>query len=370
VAARRLASRIPAVREAVGLAAYHAGEWQTAIAELRTYHRMTGRRSHLAVLADCERALGRPEKAIDIFRSVDRAEMDPADAIELLVVAAGARRDLGQAEGAVAMLQVRELSVEGPWAARLRYAYADGLLALNRTEEAREWFARALEADEDGQTDAADRLLEIDGVDLAELDDEDSDELDDPDAEGTDLVGDDLDEDDDPLGEQDSLADEDEDEDDEDLDDEDEEDDGELEDLADDDHDAEDFDDDEDDEDEDFDEEDSFDEADDEGHPVDDEDEVDDVEDEEGDFDDRHRDEADDEGHPVDGEDVDDADDADEDELGDGPEDGHAVADDADTPAAGTGPDAVTDSPAVNGPAVNGKAVTGVTVAGDSGKDR
>ena len=52
MAARRLASRIPAVREAVGLAAYHAGEWQTAIAELRTYHRMTGRRSHLAVLAD------------------------------------------------------------------------------------------------------------------------------------------------------------------------------------------------------------------------------------------------------------------------------------------------------------------------------
>ena len=63
LAARRLASRIAAVREAVGLAAYHAGEWQTAIAELRTYHRMSGLQSHLAVLADCERALGRPERA-------------------------------------------------------------------------------------------------------------------------------------------------------------------------------------------------------------------------------------------------------------------------------------------------------------------
>ena len=39
------------------LAAYAAGDWTTAIAELRTYHRMTGRQTHLAELADCERAL-------------------------------------------------------------------------------------------------------------------------------------------------------------------------------------------------------------------------------------------------------------------------------------------------------------------------
>ena len=76
LAARRLASRIAAVREAVGLAAYHAGEWQTAIAELRTYHRMSGRQTHLAVLADCERALGRPERAIDLFRAADRSQLD------------------------------------------------------------------------------------------------------------------------------------------------------------------------------------------------------------------------------------------------------------------------------------------------------
>ena len=44
LAARRLASRIAAVREAVGLAAYYSEEWATAIAELRTYHRMTGGR--------------------------------------------------------------------------------------------------------------------------------------------------------------------------------------------------------------------------------------------------------------------------------------------------------------------------------------
>jgi tetratricopeptide (TPR) repeat protein len=172
LAARRLAARIAAVREAVGLAAYHAGDWQTAIAELRTYHRLTGRQTHLAVLADAERALGRPERAIDLYRNADRKSLDPAAAVELLIVAAGARRDLGQDDAAVAMLQVRELSSDAdePWVPRLRYAYADALFNAGRRDEAREWFARAAEADVDAQTDAAERLLELDGVVLTDND--------------------------------------------------------------------------------------------------------------------------------------------------------------------------------------------------------
>ncbi|WP_349877735.1 Replicase polyprotein 1ab [Micromonospora sp. HUAS YX12] len=201
MAARRLASRIAAVREAVGLAAYHAGEWQTAIAELRTYHRMTGLQSHLAVLADCERALGRPERAIDLFRGADRDKLDQAVAIELLIVAAGARGDLGQKDAAVAMLQVRELTGEStePWAARLRYAYADALLAVDRREEAREWFSRAADVDSEGETDAAERLLELDGV-VIEGDDEPEDDTDasEPSAEAAgDDDDDDLDDDED-----------------------------------------------------------------------------------------------------------------------------------------------------------------------------
>ncbi|WP_026269743.1 hypothetical protein [Salinispora arenicola] len=174
LAARRLAARIAAVREAVGLAAYHAGEWQTAVAELRTYHRMTGLQSHLAVLADCERALGRPERAIDLFRGADREKLDRAVAVELLIVAAGARGDLGQKDAAVAMLQVPELTGDAPepWTIRLRYAYADALLAGGRREEAREWFSRAAELDVEGATDAAERLLELDGV-MIEGDDAD-----------------------------------------------------------------------------------------------------------------------------------------------------------------------------------------------------
>jgi tetratricopeptide (TPR) repeat protein len=177
IAARRLASRIAVVREAVGLAAYAVGDWTTAIAELRTYHRMTGRQTHLAELADCERALGRPERAIDLFRGADKETLDKAGAIELLIVAAGARGDLGQHDAAVAMLQVRELTVDedADWAVRLRYAYADALLAAGRRDEAREWFARAAAADEEHLTDAAERLLELDGVTI-EGDDEDEDD--------------------------------------------------------------------------------------------------------------------------------------------------------------------------------------------------
>ena len=138
IAARRLASRIAVVREAVGLAAYAAGDWTTAIAELRTYHRMTGRQTHLAELADCERALGRPERAIDLFRGADREALDKAGAIELLIVAAGARGDLGQHDAAVAMLQVKELTADGgrrvggPAAVRVRRCAAGGRTGVTR----------------------------------------------------------------------------------------------------------------------------------------------------------------------------------------------------------------------------------------------
>lgn len=176
IAARRVASRVAVVREAVGLAAYRAGQWQTALSEIRTYQRMTGRKAHVAVLADCERGLGRPERAVDLYRATRREELAPDEASELLIVAAGARRDLGQLEAALTMLQVPELTEAppAPWVARLRYAYADTLLAAGRRGDAREWFARAAEIDTELVTDAADRLLELDGVGLqeADLDDE------------------------------------------------------------------------------------------------------------------------------------------------------------------------------------------------------
>ncbi|WP_433608352.1 hypothetical protein ACQP2P_35230 [Dactylosporangium sp. CA-139114] len=243
--ARRKASRIAVVREAAGLAAYHAGEWQTALGELRTYHRMTGKQTHIAVIADCERALERPEKAIDLFRTADRERLSAEEIVELLIVAAGARGDLGQTDAAVAMLQVRELTSapDAPWAARLRYAYADALLRAGRREEAREWFARAADLDEDLRTDAAERLLELDGITL----DGDADADDDEELEGGeggaagrdgDYDADDDDDRDDDDADDDGYDDED--DEDDDLDDEDDEDADDYDDEEDDDVDDED----------------------------------------------------------------------------------------------------------------------------------
>ncbi|MBG6133808.1 hypothetical protein [Longispora fulva] len=176
--ARRLAARIPAVREAVGIAAYLCAEWQLAIAELRTYHRLSGKQTHIAMIADCERAQGRPERAIDLYRNTDQSVLDRSEQIELLIVAAGARLDMEQADAALAMLRVPELdgADDALEAGPLRYAYADILLATGERDQAYEWFAKAAVADTEGETDAADRLLELDGVELN--DDEDDDDFD------------------------------------------------------------------------------------------------------------------------------------------------------------------------------------------------
>ena len=170
-AARALAGRIGPVREANGLVAYTAGEWAEALSELRAARRMTGDPGHLAVMADCERALGKPQRALQVAEDPQARQLDPAAKVELMIVSSGARRDLGQHDTAVALLQVPAL--EGPvrpWTARLRYAYADALLDAGREDEARTWFARAAEVDEQGETDAEERLLELDGMVLVDLD--------------------------------------------------------------------------------------------------------------------------------------------------------------------------------------------------------
>jgi tetratricopeptide (TPR) repeat protein len=161
--ARSKASRVAAVREAAGLAAYVAGEWSEALAELRAARRLGGGPGRLAVLADCERALGRPERALEIARSAEAGQLGIDEAVELRIVAAGARRDLGQFDAALVALQGPDLEAAGeePWRARLRYAYADNLLAAGRREDAIRWFLAAAEADVEDATDAAERAVEL-----------------------------------------------------------------------------------------------------------------------------------------------------------------------------------------------------------------
>ncbi|MEU8826256.1 hypothetical protein [Streptomyces sp. NPDC048636] len=168
--ALRLASRVAAVREAAGFASYAVGKYAEALAEFRAARRMTGNSELWPVMADCERGMGRPERALAMAGEPEVQKLDRAGQVEMRLVAAGARRDMGQAEAAVVTLQSQELASHSvqPWTARLRYAYADALLAVGREAEAREWFAKALEADQGGTTDASDRLAELDGVEFVD----------------------------------------------------------------------------------------------------------------------------------------------------------------------------------------------------------
>ncbi|MFJ8803836.1 hypothetical protein [Streptomyces sp. NPDC102487] len=178
--ALRLASRVAAVREAAGFAAYANQKFSEALAEFRAARRMTGSVELWPVMADCERGLGRPEKALEMAGAPEVQKLDKASQVEMRLVAAGARRDMDQLDAAIVTLQSPELASNSvqPWSARLRYAYADALLAAGREGEAREWFAKAVESDKDGSTDASDRLAEMDGVEFVDAFAEDEDDED------------------------------------------------------------------------------------------------------------------------------------------------------------------------------------------------
>ena len=162
-AARARASRLASIREAVGIAAYYCGDWAQALAEFRAARRMGSKSPLLALIADCERGLGRPQRAIDLARGPEAAELSGDDADELRIVAAGARADLGQLEQALTLLSTPQLDPTrtGSTAARLFYAYAETLLALDRGDEALQWFLRSAATDEEGVTDAEDRVAEL-----------------------------------------------------------------------------------------------------------------------------------------------------------------------------------------------------------------
>nr|WP_163752481.1 tetratricopeptide repeat protein [Mycolicibacterium helvum] len=162
-AARARSGRIAAVREAVGIAAYQCGDWAQALSEFRAARRMGSKSALLPLIADCERGVGRPERAIELARSPEAAQLTGDDADELRIVSAGARADLGQLEQALAVLSSPQLDPTrtGSTAARLFYAYAETLLALDRGAEALQWFIHAAAADLDGVTDAEDRVGEL-----------------------------------------------------------------------------------------------------------------------------------------------------------------------------------------------------------------
>ncbi|MGO3327945.1 HAD-IIA family hydrolase [Gordonia sp. (in: high G+C Gram-positive bacteria)] len=162
-AARARAARVGVVRETAGIAAYNAGEWQEAITELRAARRMAGGDALLPLIADCERGLGRPERAVEISESPEARALTGDDALEMLIVGSGAQLDLGRPERAVQALESGDLRPgrTGDDAARLFYAYASALESAGRRSDALTWFQNAAAADVDDLTDAEFRLMDL-----------------------------------------------------------------------------------------------------------------------------------------------------------------------------------------------------------------
>lgn len=167
-AARRRAARLPVAREAAGTTAYAAGEYAAALNEFRALRRMTGTDDFVAIMADCERGLGRPQAALKLVQEGLAGSPPIATRVELKLVEAGARDALGQRDEAVRLLrqEIELLGPRGPKSARarLRYFFAELLASSGEVEGAEQWFAAAVRLDPDGETGAADALAELQGV--------------------------------------------------------------------------------------------------------------------------------------------------------------------------------------------------------------
>jgi hypothetical protein len=190
LAAGRRAGRIGVVRETVAITAYATEDFALALRELRTYRRLTGRNDQLPLMVDSERGVGRPDRALELGRSVPRGELEVPVQVELAIAMSGARLDLGQPEVALTELQIPQLDPERAfaWSPALFDAYATVLEELGHEEEAEQWWQRS-----DRATIALAQAEIPEGEDTVEVIEEMSDpradeESTEPDDEGSDVT--------------------------------------------------------------------------------------------------------------------------------------------------------------------------------------
>lgn len=148
-AAASRAGRIPVVRETVGITAYFVEDWALSLRELLAHRRMTNSNDHVPMMIDCERGLGRPQRGLDLGRTIDRAALSADVRVNLAIAMSGARLDLGQNETALVELEIKELNPNSvfDYSPRLFWAYADTLEVLGREADAAKWADLAARAD-------------------------------------------------------------------------------------------------------------------------------------------------------------------------------------------------------------------------------
>ncbi|GAA2993710.1 hypothetical protein JOD63_001645 [Microbacterium terrae] len=202
LAASHRAGRIAIVRETLAITAYATGDYALALRELRTYRRISGRDDQIALMVDSERGIGRPDRALEAGRAVDRATLPVEVRVELAIAMSGARLDLDQPDRALLELEIPELDPHRAfeWSPALFAARAAVLEELGRHDEATRWSERAIVAAEaldaangggDLETVYIEEVEEIeDEVVIVELDDDVAfdDDFDDDDLDASDDV--------------------------------------------------------------------------------------------------------------------------------------------------------------------------------------
>lgn len=159
---KHMALRAGSVRELLGLAYYRTGRWQVAARELSAFRRIAGTTEQNPVIADCYRALGKPEKALELCDEIERGRVDPGVFYEGQIVAAGALADLGRLDAAIARLETLDLHPEVAAVHHIRawYVLADLLERRGRFTQALEWFDAVTAADAE-MTDAPERAQRL-----------------------------------------------------------------------------------------------------------------------------------------------------------------------------------------------------------------
>ena len=132
------ASRIDFARETLAFVAYRQGDYKLALREVRTAFRMNGFLDYLPFIADCERGMGEPKKAIETAMSDDAKYLRGESKAEMFLVYAGALGDLELWDKAIEIVHTlgRSKGLAGEYRMRAVQAEQYFLEQAGRSDEA------------------------------------------------------------------------------------------------------------------------------------------------------------------------------------------------------------------------------------------
>ena len=171
----RQASRIDFARETLAFIAYRQGDYKLALREFRTAYRMNGFQDYLPFIADCERGLGNPKKAVELALSDEGKALHGSPKVEMFLVYAGALGDLEMWDKAIDVVHAVGRSQGLPGEYRMRAVQAEQyfLEEAGRNKEAEQLndLLDRLEdqyADEDIDEDSDDVVIDHDLEDITD----------------------------------------------------------------------------------------------------------------------------------------------------------------------------------------------------------